>query len=163
MEKKFDFWQEHSIQYLEMAFRTDRRERVANPDGYGKHTGTCGDSVEIFLTVGKNKIQAISYEINGCLNTNACANTVADLAIGKTIEEAWEITPEKVVEYLGTLPSAEIHCAEVAAGAFYLALANCKEHSVPHDPAHAGGNNEAGSVGLTNHRIGDGSPQFSNN
>ncbi|RLC31009.1 MAG: iron-sulfur cluster assembly scaffold protein [Deltaproteobacteria bacterium] len=142
MEKDFDFWQEHSMQYLEMAFRTDRRERVADPDGYGKRTGTCGDSVEIFLKVKNEKIQAVSYEIDGCLNTNACANTVADMATGKTVEEAWEITPEKVVEYLGTLPAAEIHCAEVAAGAFYRALTNYQEHSAIHDLVHAAGNHE---------------------
>ena len=95
MGKDFDFWQEHSKQYLEMAFRTDRRKRVINPDGYGKHTGSCGDNVEISLTVENEKIQTVSYKINGCLNTNACANTVADLARGKTVGEAWEITPEK--------------------------------------------------------------------
>ncbi|OQY07794.1 MAG: hypothetical protein B6I22_02360 [Desulfobacteraceae bacterium 4572_123] len=162
MGKDFDFWQEHSMQYLEMAFRTDRRERVVNPDGYGKRTGACGDSVEIFLTVKDARIQAVSYEINGCMNTNACANTIADLAVKKTLEEAWEITPEKVLEYLGTLPAAEIHCAEVAAGALYLALTNYQEHSATHDPANAAGNHEARPAGITNHRIGDGNPQCSN-
>ncbi len=50
MEKsEFDFWQDHSLHYLEMAFRTDKREIINNPDGYGKRTGSCGDTVEIFL------------------------------------------------------------------------------------------------------------------
>jgi nitrogen fixation NifU-like protein len=31
-----DFWQDHSLTFLEMAFRTDRRERLDKPDGYGK-------------------------------------------------------------------------------------------------------------------------------
>ncbi len=151
MGKEFDFWQEHSMQYLEMAFRTDRREKVANPDGYGKRTGVCGDSVEMFLTVKNDHIQAVSYEIDGCLNTNACANTVADLATGKTVAEAWEITSENIVAYLGTLPSNEIHCAEVAAGAFYLALTNYQNHPVAPDPAHAAGSHEAPLAGLINH------------
>jgi len=150
------------MQYLEMAFRTDRRMSAANPDGYGKRIGACGDSVEIFLIVKNEKIQTVSYEINGCLNTNACANTVADLAMGKTVEKAWEITPEKIAEYLGTLPPAEIHCAEVAAGAFYLALTNYQEHSAMHDMTHAAGNLEAPPTGLTNHQINDGNPQPSN-
>ena len=145
MEKEFDFWQEHSMQYLEMAFRTDRRMRMSNPDGYGKRTGSCGDSVEIFLTVENDEIQAVSYDINGCMNTNACANTIADLAMGKTVAQAWEITPETVAQYLGTLPPAEIHCAEVAAGAFYLALTNYREQSVTHDPAPAAGNHPTSS------------------
>ena len=61
------------------------------------------------------------------MNTNACANTVACMAEGKQIDEAWEITPEKVAEFLETLPAEEIHCAELAVGAFYLALTNFRE------------------------------------
>ena len=34
-----DFWQDHSLNYLEMAFRHDRRKRVTNPDGYGNLAG----------------------------------------------------------------------------------------------------------------------------
>ena len=162
MKKDFDFWQEHSMQYLEMAFRTDRREKVANPDGYGKRTGVCGDSVEMFLTVKNDRIQAVSYEIDGCMNTNACANTVADLATGKTITEAWEITSEKIVAYLGTLPSNEVHCAEVAVGAFYLALTHYQNHSATPDPALSAGSHGSQSIGRINHRISDENPQYSN-
>ncbi len=123
----FNFWQDHSLHYLEMAFRSDRREVIDHPDGYGKRTGQCGDTVEIFLTVRNEKIESVSFQTDGCINTNACANTVACLAEGKKIDQAWEISPEDVIGYLGTLPSEETHCAEVAVGAFYLALANLRE------------------------------------
>jgi nitrogen fixation NifU-like protein len=62
------------------------------------------------------------------MNTNACANTVAFLAEGKTIEEAWNMTTESVVNYLETLPSKEMHCADLALGAFYLALSNAQKN-----------------------------------
>ena len=125
--KRFDFWQDHSAHYLEMAFRTDRREVIKNPDGYGKKTGDCGDTVEMYLTVSKDRIQSVSFETNGCLSTSACANTVAELAEGKQVEEAWLITPDDVVDYLETLPPQNTHCAELAVGAFYLALRNYQE------------------------------------
>jgi nitrogen fixation NifU-like protein len=124
---KFDFWRDHSLHYLEMAFRHDRRERLQNPDGYGKRTGECGDTVEIFLRIKGGLIQSVSFDTDGCINTNACANTVAHLSEGKTIAKAWEITPEAVIEFLETLPKDNHHCAELAVGAFYLALANCQE------------------------------------
>jgi nitrogen fixation NifU-like protein len=124
---KFDFWQDHSLHYLEMAFRSDRRERTANPDAYGKRTGVCGDTVEFFLTLRDGRIESVCFDTDGCMNTNACANTVAHLVEGKTIEQAWEITPEQIVEFLQTLPPAEVHCAELAAGAFYRALSNYRE------------------------------------
>jgi len=124
---KFDFWQEHSAHYLEMALRRDRREIIDTPDGYGKRTGDCGDTVEIFLTVRNDRIKIVSFEINGCMNTNACANTVAQMAEGMHVKAAWEISAEDVVTYLETLPPESTHCAELAVGAFYLALANWQE------------------------------------
>ncbi|MBT8365269.1 MAG: iron-sulfur cluster assembly scaffold protein [Deltaproteobacteria bacterium] len=127
-EKEFDFWQDNSLNYLEMAFRHDRRERLQNPGGYGKRTGECGDKVEMFLYIKNGRIQTVTFDTDGCINTNACANTVSHLSEGKTIEEAWEITPEIVIDFLETLPEENYHCAELAVGAFYLALANYQEH-----------------------------------
>jgi len=118
-----NFWQEHSVEYLEMAFRYDRMERIENPDGYGKRTGECGDTVEFFIMERDGAIDHISYHIDGCKNTNACANTVVKMAEKMRIADAWEtITPDSVAAYLKTLPADENHCAELATGAFYLAL-----------------------------------------
>ena len=122
-EKDFDFWQDHSMRYLEMAFRTDRCERVHHPDGYGKNKGVCGDTIEMFLTVKNDRIASVSFITDGCMNTRACANTVANMVEGKTIHEGWKVNPEKVVAFLETLPSGFEHCAELAVGALYLALA----------------------------------------
>ncbi len=119
-----DFFQAHSIKYIEMALRTDRIERVANPDGYGKRTGDCGDTVEFFLICKNNTISSSSFQVQGCMNTTACSNTVAKFIQGKTIESAWKISPEKVNKFLETLPEDHFHCAELAVGALYLALAD---------------------------------------
>ena len=127
-EKKFDFWRDHSLHYLEMAFRYDRRERLQNPDGYGKRTGECGDTVEMFLCIKNGRIKSVSFDTNGRMNTNACANTVSHLTERKTIDKVWEINPDDVIDFLETLPKENYHCAELAVGAFYLALANYQEH-----------------------------------
>jgi len=119
-----NFWQDHAEHFLEMAFATERMERLDHADGYGRRTGTCGDTIEIFLTMDGNRIEKARFAINGCLNTSACANTVTLFAEGKTVEEAWKITEKQVAEYLQTLPSDHAHCAELAVGAFYLALAD---------------------------------------
>jgi nitrogen fixation protein NifU and related proteins len=129
MEKReFDFWNDHSPQYLEMAFRTDKCEIVERPDGYGKNIGDCGDIVEFFITVNHDRIQWISFAVNGCINTRACANTVVRMAEGKTVSEAWKIIPEHVIQYLETLPPESEHCAELAVGALYLALSDCQKN-----------------------------------
>ena len=126
-ESGFDFLQEHSLRFLEMALSADRRETVQNPDGYGKNVGECGDTVEFFLTLQNDRVDSVSYMVDGCINTNACANTVAHLTEGKTVHEAWDITPEAVIDYLQTLPAEAVHCAELAVGAFYKALSNSRE------------------------------------
>jgi nitrogen fixation NifU-like protein len=126
-DSKGDFWQDHSLRFLEMAFRTDKRARLTRPDGYGKKKGDCGDTVEFFLSLEGERIAAAAYEANGCVNTNACANTVIHFIEGCSLAQAWELTPEKVAEFLESLPPDHFHCAELAVGALYLALANAAE------------------------------------
>jgi nitrogen fixation NifU-like protein len=128
MDKKFlDFWQNHSAHFLEMAIRTEKREILKNPDGHGTRTGDCGDTVEIFLIIRNGCIKNASFEADGCVNTVACANTVVQMVEGKSVNEAWEVTPEAVIDYLETLPSHENHCAQLAVGALYLALSDARE------------------------------------
>jgi len=120
--------QSHSRQYLEMAFQANRRKRLNDADGYGMRTGECGDTIEMFLSVNDNIIHQVFFETDGCLNTTACANTVAQLSEGKLVDDVWDITAEDIIQYLGTLPLNEEHCAELAIGAFYLALSNYKKN-----------------------------------
>lgn len=122
-----DFWNNHSLQYLEMAFETGNREIVQNPDGYGKRTGECGDTIEFFIMVDKGNLNQISFEVQGCMNTVACSNTVVRLARGLSLEKAWDILPEHLSSFLQTLPQDHFHCAELALGAFYLALSDYSE------------------------------------
>ena len=116
-----------SANFLEMAFKTDKIEKMPSPDGYGKRTGNCGDTVEFFLRVENDTIQRISFVVDGCLNTIACCNTVAHIVEGKPTVEAWAIGPQEIIEYLETLPEDHAHCAELSIGALYLALSNLKK------------------------------------
>lgn len=127
-DKDFDFFKGHSDTFLEMALRMDRVEKMQFPDGYGKRTGDCGDTVEIFMQVEHRVVKRISFLVDGCINTTACCNTVVHLVEGKRIETAWEINPDDVAEYLETLPLDHKHCAELSVGALYRALLNYGEN-----------------------------------
>jgi len=118
----------HSKKYIEMALRTDKCKAIENADGYGKRTGKCGDTVEIFLKMSNDVIDQVRYLVDGCLNTNACANSLVHISKGTTMEHAWNISPDNIIEHLESLPKHEEHCAELACGAFYLALRNAKEN-----------------------------------
>ncbi|MBF0120698.1 MAG: iron-sulfur cluster assembly scaffold protein [Desulfobacterales bacterium] len=103
---------------------------MKNPDGYGKQTRECGDTVEIFLKVSGENITSVSFNISGCVNTYACAKAVVSLIEGKKISEAWKINPEKIATYIKTLPPEEIHCAELAVEALRIALMNYREIAI---------------------------------
>jgi len=124
-----DFWQEHALVFLEMAFRTDRQKRPAHPSGIGHNVGACRDSITMFVVVRDGAVQEIAYELDGCLHTNACANAVAESVQGHDLETAWKITPEMVADYLQTLPADHFHCAELAVGAFYKALTDYQQNN----------------------------------
>jgi len=125
-KEPFDFWQDHSLKYLEMALKSDRMEPLDDPDGQGRHTGDCGDTVTVFLKLRGKAVAQAAFQVQGCMNTVACANAVAELIEGRPIEEAWELTPERVIAFLETLPKAHYHCAELAVGALYRALADVR-------------------------------------
>jgi nitrogen fixation NifU-like protein len=127
MERQFDFWQDHSDTFLTMAYLWDRRKAMEQPDGYGTKTGDCGDTISIYLTIKNGSISQVNFELEGCLNTSACCNALAVLVEGKTIEQAWAMTPNDIICFLETLPIDHHHCAELTTGAFYLALADYSE------------------------------------
>ena len=124
-----EFWERHSLNFLEMAFETHKRETLEKPDGYGKFARECGDTVEIFLMLENDKIRSASFETNGCLYAVACANAVVHLAEGRSLQEAHDLAPEHVMEYLGTLPESEAHCAELAVEALRMALKSTREET----------------------------------
>jgi len=125
-----DILQCHSEIFLEMAFRNDHSEVLQHPDGMGHKPGDCGDSISFYLLVRDRLIHHAAYDINGCIHTNACANAIVELIQGKTADQAWEINPDDVARYLETLPPDHFHCAELAVGALYLALADLRDNQI---------------------------------
>ena len=105
----------------------DFQERVETFDGYGKNTRDCGDTIEFFIIKNKNVLDKISYDLNGCLFSHACVNTVIKLALHQSVKQAERISVQDIVAYLKTLPKEEEHCASHALNAFRTALADLKD------------------------------------
>lgn len=122
-------WQTHSIKFLESAFRTDRQEALHQADGRGHHSIDCGDGLEIFIMAKNGCIDSISYTTNGCINTNACANGMIDLAQGRTVEQALQLSAADVAAYLESLPVDHFHCAELAVAALRNAIGDLQRNA----------------------------------
>lgn len=133
MDKQFNFWQNHSDTYLTMAYSWDRREAMERPDGYATKRGDCGDTVTIYLAIKKDRISRVQFELDGCLNTQACCNALASRAEGLRVGDAWKITPDDLIDFLQTLPKDHYHCAELTVGTFYQALAHWHENRAGSD------------------------------
>lgn len=114
----------HSNNFQAMVARAERYGEMENPDGYGKRTGDCGDTIEMYLSIQAGQIRMVTFRVEGCANTVACGNTVSLLMEGRALSDGWLLTPENVAEYLQSLPPDHFHCAELAVGAFYKALTN---------------------------------------
>lgn len=82
----------------------------------GKATGvgSCGDSMEVTLSVAQGRIMDIRVMPNGCLHTVACASAMSELVKGRDLEEALEVGPEHLEAALGGLPHDHQHCARLA-------------------------------------------------
>lgn len=121
-QKNFDFWNDHSLEFLEMAMKRDYQETIVSCHGHGTKTRSCGDTIDIFLMIENGRIETISYDLKGCLFSHACVNTLIKLVKGNRLEDARQVKPQEIIEYLKTLPEHEEHCANHVLDAFHLAL-----------------------------------------
>ena len=98
---------------------------IERPDGVGSVGDiACGDFFEMYVRVSAGHLTEISYRIFGCPAAIATCEAVAEMATGKTLEEACQITDQAVAEFLGGLPEMKLHCSNSAAEALHRAIAH---------------------------------------
>ena len=101
---------------------------IENPDGVGEvGNASCGDIMKIFLKVEDGVIKDIKFKTFGCGAAIATSSMVTEMATGKSLDEALELTNQKVAEALDGLPPAKMHCSNLAADALHEAIKNYKE------------------------------------
>src|SRR5512137_2896177 len=76
----------------------------------------CGDMVAVYLKVDpeSHRIDDIKFESYGCASNIATGSIITELAKGKTLEEAKNITWQEASEALGGLPPIKTHCSVLA-------------------------------------------------
>jgi len=95
---------------------------MENPQGSGTATGSCGDTMHIFLRIENGKIADARFRTDGCATTIAAGCMACELAIGRNYTEALKISQEVILEELGGLPEESIHCALLASDTLRKAL-----------------------------------------
>ena len=95
---------------------------IENPDGYAQLTGSCGDTMQIFLRFENDHVRDASFQTDGCGSSSVCGSFASEMAHGKTPDEILEITGDTILGILGGLPKEEEHCAFLAAETLQEAL-----------------------------------------
>ncbi len=95
---------------------------IPDADQVSEMTGTCGDTMKIWLKVEKGVIRDARYQVLGCPGAIAAAMALVDLIRGKRIEDARRINDGDVFRLLENIPAPKNHCIELAVKTFYKAL-----------------------------------------
>jgi nitrogen fixation NifU-like protein len=119
-------YQETEEEYGQVAFERWLKPlyvgMLPNPEGYGRITGTCGDTIEIFLRFEEDRVKKATFQTDGCGSSIVCGSFTAEIAHGKSADEIAEITGEMILDILGGLPERNRHCAFLAAETLQEAL-----------------------------------------
>ncbi len=97
---------------------------IENADGIGTYgSPVCGDMMQMSITVDENDIITdAKFKTFGCGSAIASSSMATDMIIGKSVEEALELSNQKIVEELGGLPAVKLHCSVLAEHAIKAAI-----------------------------------------
>ena len=82
----------------------------------------CGDVLKLFAQISDGVIHDIAFKAKGCVTAIACASAMTELSKGAHIDEARQITAEKIATALGGLTRETTHASHLAADALHELL-----------------------------------------
>ncbi len=100
---------------------------IPDADAVGKvGSMACGDVMHLYLKIDPSSlvITDAKFKTFGCASSIASASVLTELIIGKTIDEALTVTNDNIVEELGGLPRAKMHCSVMGQDALLAAINN---------------------------------------
>lgn len=96
---------------------------IENPDGVGNvGNPVCGDMMAFYIKVKNNRLEDVKFKTFGCGAAIAVSSIVSEMAIGRTLDEARNITAQLVADELEGLPKNKFHCSNLGAEALNNAI-----------------------------------------
>ena len=98
-------------------FRNPRNVgKIDDADGVGEvGNAKCGDIMRMYIKVDDNGIITdCKFNTFGCGSAIATSSMATEMIIGKTVEEALDLSNKAVVEALDGLPVHKLHCSVLA-------------------------------------------------
>jgi nitrogen fixation NifU-like protein len=84
----------------------------------------CGDEMVVVIKVDKEKniITDLKWKTYGCASAIASTSALSELAIGKTLSQAYKLSSHDIAKALGGLPEHKIHCSVLGDKALRAAI-----------------------------------------
>jgi nitrogen fixation NifU-like protein len=103
---------------------------IADADGVGEvGNARCGDIMKLWIKVENDIITDVKFKTFGCGAAIATSSVITEMALGKTVNQAEEITNQSVAEELHGLPAVKMHCSNLAAEALGAAIADYRKNA----------------------------------
>ncbi|MEK6300202.1 MAG: iron-sulfur cluster assembly scaffold protein [Acidobacteriota bacterium] len=100
---------------------------LLNPSSVGDVTNeVCLDRIKLTIVVEGARVTDAKVKARGCPPTIAAASSLTELIIGRSLAEVQLLTRKDIIESLGRLPAAKMHCASLAIDALRAAIDNLK-------------------------------------
>ena len=107
--------QAYSGEVVDHALHPRNLGDMKGADAFGRITGPCGDTMEIWLKVNGGVVITASFATDGCAATISTGSMVTELVKGKTIGEVLRVSQQNILDALGGLPEGNRHCALLTA------------------------------------------------
>ena len=108
------------------------------PDGVGEVGSlACGDQMRVGIKVKDGKISDLRWLTYGCASAIASTSMMSTLAIGMSLEDAYHLTPQMIMEALGGLPEHKFHCSVLGDKALRAAIDDYLEKTGQDNPFQA--------------------------
>jgi nitrogen fixation NifU-like protein len=83
---------------------------LSDADQVSELTGTCGDTMKIYLKVEEGRIKDAKIQVLGCPGAVASAMAAIDIIKGKTLDEVHGLKDRDIFRMLEDIPDQKTHC-----------------------------------------------------